>query len=95
MIDQKDQDNIQIKVIDWGLGISFGNDTLKPLKQYVGSPDYMAPEIIKRNYNEKVDVWSSGIIMFELMSGQVPFIEENMADIIKDIENTDKYSIEK
>lgn len=40
----------------------------------LGSPLYMAPEIIKGEvYNEKVDIWSIGVITYMLLSGRNPF----------------------
>lgn len=40
----------------------------------LGSPLYMAPEIIQnKNYNEKVDIWSIGVISYMLLTGRNPF----------------------
>ena len=38
-----------------------------------GNPYYMAPEVIKESYDEKCDLWSAGIILYILLSGQHPF----------------------
>ena len=44
----------------------------------LGSPLYMAPELVKREpYNEKVDVWSLGVITYQLLSGKTPFESRN------------------
>jgi len=43
------------------------------LTEIAGTPYYMAPEIMKENYNEKVDVWACGIILFTLLCGHPPF----------------------
>ena len=42
-----------------------------PVKEkYVGTPNYVAPEILKNeNFNEKVDMFSLGVIMFYILSG--------------------------
>jgi serine/threonine protein kinase len=41
----------------------------------LGTPFYMAPEIMnKEPYNHKIDIWSIGIIYFELLTGRTPFM---------------------
>ena len=45
--------------------------------QYVGTPEYMAPEILNRQnrqYDKSVDWWAVGILIFELYFGFTPFI---------------------
>lgn len=40
----------------------------------LGSPMFMAPELfMKKTYNEKVDIWSIGVIAYMLLSGCAPF----------------------
>ena len=53
----------------------------KPLNDYVGSPIFMAPELISKfSYNEKVDIWAFGCIIYELICGKAPFIATNPWD---------------
>ena len=53
----------------------------KPLNDYVGSPIFMAPELISKfSYNQKVDIWAFGCIIFELICGKAPFIATNPWD---------------
>ena len=48
----------------------------------MGSPLYMAPEIIKRvPYDEKVDIWSLGVIIYILLSGRPPFAGRTKQEI--------------
>ena len=64
-------DGWEIKVIDFGLSRIFFKD--KKMQQRLGTPYYIAPEILKKKYDEKCDVWSIGVILHILLSGCPPF----------------------
>jgi calcium-dependent protein kinase len=70
----------RIKIIDFGTAQSFKKDT--KLKSVLGTPYYIAPEVLLRNYDEKCDVWSCGVILYILLSGTVPFYGETDAEIL-------------
>ncbi|VFQ80583.1 unnamed protein product [Cuscuta campestris] len=60
-----------IKLADFGLATF-----IKPgesLRGTVGSPFYIAPEVLKGGYNEAADIWSAGVILYILLSGMPPF----------------------
>jgi len=62
---------IRIKVIDFGTALF-----LTPhgsISETLGTPYYIAPEVINGDYNEKCDIWSIGVIMFILLTGNPPF----------------------
>lgn len=61
----------EVKVIDFGLSRVFQKD--KMMCQRLGTPAYVAPEVLNKKYNEKCDVWSIGIILHTLLSGSPPF----------------------
>jgi len=61
----------KIKVIDFGTSCSYQKGS--KLKQKLGTPYYIAPEVLKKSYDEKCDVWSSGVIMYILLCGYPPF----------------------
>ena len=53
------------------------------LKDTVGTAYYIAPEVLSNYYDEKCDIWSIGVILYMLLSGQVPFDGENELAIVK------------
>jgi 5'-AMP-activated protein kinase catalytic alpha subunit len=76
-----------IKIVDFGLSNRYSNTEL--LQTACGSPCYAAPEMIegKSYYGPTVDVWSSGIILFAMICGYLPFEDENTSKLYKKILN--------
>jgi len=61
------------KLIDFGLS----KKLIVPFKQGVGTPYYVAPEILEREYGLEVDVWALGILCFRMLGGVFPFEGES------------------
>lgn len=60
-----------IKIIDFGMATCLKEG--QALTTRVGTPFYVAPEVLNGRYNERCDMWSCGVIFFVLLSGEVPF----------------------
>jgi calcium-dependent protein kinase len=94
MLLEQDKDLEKLKIVDFGTSLTFDPD--RALDEKLGTAYYIAPEVIKKNYNEKCDLWSCGVIMYILLSGEPPFNDpkaDNEA-IMKKVEKG-KYDISK
>ncbi|GLT37379.1 hypothetical protein SLA2020_116980 [Shorea laevis] len=72
-----------LKAIDFGLSVFFR--PWQVFTEIVGSPYYMAPEVLKRRYGPQVDVWSAGVILYILLCGVPPFWAETEQGIAQAI----------
>ncbi len=80
-----DADNANIKVIDFGTSKRFNGKEKKRMTQKFGTPYYIAPEVLRRNYSEKCDVWSCGVILYILLCGYPPFGGSNDKEILRNV----------
>ncbi|XP_076921204.1 calcium-dependent protein kinase 26-like [Bidens hawaiensis] len=72
-------DDFSLKAIDFGLSVFF-----KPGQTFtdvVGSPYYVAPEVLLKHYGPEADVWTAGVILYILLSGVPPFWAETQQGI--------------
>ena len=74
---------LQVKLIDFGTAKIFEKGHQE--NKYVGSSYYMAPEIIKRKYDEKCDLWSIGVILYILLTGRPPFDGNDDDEILENV----------
>jgi len=82
-----DLNNFDVKISDLGFAQKL-NENGEGLTLVLGSPLYMAPELVNRKpYTEKVDVWSLGVITYQLLSGRTPFESRNIKRIDYNINN--------
>jgi calcium-dependent protein kinase len=83
LLDITSDGGYNIKVIDWGTAKVFDNEV--KMTDKFGTPYYIAPEVLKKEYNEKCDVWSCGVILYILLSGTPPFPGKNDREILKNV----------
>lgn len=77
-------ENRNAKLIDFGFSICTSS---RNLSVWCGTPVYMAPEVLtKRNYNGKLtDVWSLGVLLFNLLCGCFPFPGNSERELLKTV----------
>ena len=81
-----------IKIIDFGTAKVFSKEKSEHL--LIGSAYYIAPEVLSRNYTEKCDIWSCGVIMYILLTGRPPFFGNTDSEIMYRIKSG-KYDLTK
>ena len=83
-----------LKLIDFGLSERFYyEDKLtkeikkKYLKEMVGTSIYVAPEVLRTNYDYKSDMWSLGVMLFIMLSGSPPFCGKDKKQLFQSIQD--------
>ncbi|XP_047152091.1 calcium-dependent protein kinase 20-like [Vigna umbellata] len=77
------QEESPLKTIDFGLSVFFRPG--ETFTDVVGSPYYVAPEVLRKNYGPECDVWSAGVIIYILLSGVPPFWDETEQGIFEQV----------
>jgi fused-like protein len=76
-----------VKLCDFGFARAMSSNTIV-LTSIKGTPLYMSPELVQEKpYNHTVDLWSLGVILYELFVGQPPFYTNSLYSLIKLIVN--------
>lgn len=70
------------KLADFGLARYFSQE---PMRSRLGTPYYLAPEILKGRYTEKCDIWSAGIVLYYSLRGRRPFTSSIYSDLATEI----------
>lgn len=74
-----------VKIADLGFARELGYEDLS--KTMCGTPLVMAPEILNgKQYNHKADVWSLGVVFFEMITGFTPFTGRDKKDLIQNLD---------
>ncbi|KAK6791659.1 hypothetical protein RDI58_010740 [Solanum bulbocastanum] len=72
-----------LKATDFGLSVFYQPGEM--FSDVVGSPYYVAPEVLRKHYGPESDVWSAGVILYILLSGVPPFWAETEMGIFRQI----------
>ena len=72
-----------VTIIDWGFAF-YPSKTIE--RKRCGSPNYAAPEILgNAKYGSEIDVWSLGCILYTMLTGRLPFDNNNISELFNDI----------
>jgi Tol biopolymer transport system component len=86
----------KVKVLDFGLAKAVGGEaaqqqsTVTVPGRVIGTPAYMSPEQARGQATDKrADIWSFGCVLYEMLTGQIPFRGETISDTLANILQTD------
>ena len=93
-----------IKVLDFGISKAGNANVLSQTpgartstKAMLGSPLYMSPEQLRssKSVDQRADIWAIGVILFELLTGSLPFMGENLGELFAAILETEAPDVRK
>ena len=90
-------DNLTCKITDFGIARAYGDTTLTQTNQMLGTVYYLSPEQARGNVaTAQSDIYSLGILIFEMITGQIPFKGESAVAIAlkhlqEELPDIDKY----
>lgn len=79
-----EDEHAPIKIIDFGLSRHDDSD-LGIMQTKVGTPYYVAPEVLRREYTKSCDIWSIGVIAYILLCGYPPFYGDSDTQIFESV----------
>jgi calcium-dependent protein kinase len=72
-------ETLHVKIIDFGLSAFYSD--FQQLSTKVGTPYYVAPEVLSKKYGKECDMWSAGVITYVLLTGCPPFQAKTLPEL--------------
>lgn len=86
--------NLNLKLGDFGLALSAEDNFVTNPYSIVGTPSYMSPEQVRgAKLNPQSDLFSAGVVLFEMFTGKNPFLKENVSLTLNEIMGFDEENI--
>lgn len=76
-------DDGEFKLVDFGFAHSMKQE--KEKLEVMGTPYYIAPEVFSKNYGIECDIWSMGVVLYQMMSGKMPFDGSSVKEVFENI----------
>ena len=76
------RDEGQVKLGDYGLSKFISCSRRSGQTESIGTVHYMAPEMSNGRYGKEIDIYALGIILYEILTGRVPFEGESVGEVL-------------
>lgn len=72
-------DDAEVKIVDFGASLHLTDSINEEVhtKDIIGTPWFMSPEALNKTYTVRSDIWSLGVLVYHLLSGMLPFNDNN------------------
>lgn len=84
MLVQLEDGTEQVKVVDFGIAKVINDNTASPVSRLMGTPHYSSPEQFRigANIDVRADIYSLGVMLFQMLTGRLPFEAETPEEIM-------------